>query len=335
MNRRVIAILLILAFTILVPSIASAQEVRIPDSNYYVYLTTPGSTARMTVFNPRSTIEVHLINRGAGDIVYWELRIYDPNNNLILTVSSSMYLSPNSDAAIYQYTLPPESPPGKWRVEINVRDSTGSYPQAVIYFEVPGPTTTTTPPPPPPVDHIIPYIIIGVALVATVVIVAAVLYYMRKPEKAPEAIPLPAPVQPPAPAPPAPRAGEETVVTPAPVTPAVSAPAVGGETVVALAKLVTPQGEALPITSLRQAFGREDFQRYVIPDQARLISRRSTPQFEIYFDLSTRQFYIVDNNSANGTYLNGVNIRGRGPQPLKDGDRINPAGVLELVFQTS
>jgi pSer/pThr/pTyr-binding forkhead associated (FHA) protein len=45
------------------------------------------------------------------------------------------------------------------------------------------------------------------------------------------------------------------------------------------------------------------------------------------------KWFIEDSGSTNGTLLNGVEIRGKGPQELKDGDEISPGGVIRLVFQ--
>jgi len=350
MTKRALPILVIIAFVILSSSIvfAQAQKVQIPNSSYYVYLATPGTRTPRSSFNPGETFEIHIENHGDDQDITYSLMIYDKDFVPMQAdyVTGSIHIPSGGDAPIpFQYTIPPKAPSGTWRIEITIQDATGTY-SGVIFFDVgvqpsPTPTTTTQPttqPVPPPTPLPTELIIIGIAAVSAVAIVAVVLYYRGKTSKPPEAVPLPAPSSPipsQTPVPPAPTAGEETVVTPTPVAPAMGAPAVGGETVVALARLVTPRGESIPITSMRQVFGREDFQRFVSPEQAKLISRRATPQFMIYFDTSTRQFYIVDNNSSNGTYLNGVNIKGRGPQPLNDGDKISPAGVIELVFQAS
>jgi len=349
MARRALPILLVIAFVILSSSIVFAQKVQIPNSSYYVYLATPGSRVPRSSFNPGETFEIHIENHGVDQDITYSLMIYDKDGMPMETslITGSIRIPSGGDAPIpYTYTIPPGAPSGKWRVVIEIQDAIGKY-SGTIFFDVgvqpsPTPTTTTTQTTPQPAPLPIPLptelIIVGIVAVGAVAIVAIFLYYRGKTSKPPETVPLPAPSSPipsQTPVPPAPTAGEETVVTPTPVAPAMGAPAVGGETVVALARLVTPRGESIPITSMRQAFGREDFQRFVSPEQAKLISRRATPQFMIYFDTSTRQFYIVDNNSSNGTYLNGVNIKGRGPQPLNDGDKISPAGVIELVFQAS
>jgi len=52
------------------------------------------------------------------------------------------------------------------------------------------------------------------------------------------------------------------------------------------------------------------------PGKADLLSRQ-------HFSLSCENgdYYIEDRGSTNGTRLNGSDVRGKGRQPLKDGDR--------------
>jgi hypothetical protein len=45
------------------------------------------------------------------------------------------------------------------------------------------------------------------------------------------------------------------------------------------------------------------------------------------------QFFIEDRGSSNGTKLNGQEIRGKGRQPLRDGDKLTFAS-FEAVFRT-
>jgi len=100
------------------------------------------------------------------------------------------------------------------------------------------------------------------------------------------------------------------------------------ETVYLVAKLELPDGRALPITSVRQTFGRNDFATYVTPEIANTISRN---HFTIYF--RGGEFYIEDVGSTNGTLLNNKEIRGLGPHVIKNGDVISPAGILSLRFR--
>jgi len=128
------------------------------------------------------------------------------------------------------------------------------------------------------------------------------------------------------PPPPPPR------VTPAvaPPAPVAAPPPPPQETMLYIARLETRDGKIVPITSVRQVFGRKDFEKLVDPVLARAISRE---HFTVFYDFRAGKFFIEDRSSTNGTLLNGTNIRGRGPIELKEGDTISPAGVLNLTFK--
>ncbi len=53
----------------------------------------------------------------------------------------------------------------------------------------------------------------------------------------------------------------------------------------------------------------------------------------ITYDPASRSFYVEDKNSTNGTRLNGVDIRGAGPQALRDGDQLELAGEVTFTVQ--
>jgi len=105
----------------------------------------------------------------------------------------------------------------------------------------------------------------------------------------------------------------------------------GGGTITVTAWLQAPGG-ALPITRLPQTFGRDDFRNLVPPQLLETISRR---HFTIGYDYVRSAFAIWDEGSTNGTYVNGVDIRGKGPIPLKYGDVIAPANAVQLKFAPS
>ena len=354
--RRLLVLALAAALLVAAAQAAYAQK-RISNSPYILYLTTSNPREVKTSFHPGETIYIRLSNTDPNDHkVSFTLEIIDPNNKVVNTYSAANILIPgNGQRLIYQWQVPEGAPTGQWTITIRLTDDTGATYTDSVYFQVVAPAPAVPPAPQKPVQQQggVPLaLVIGIVIAIVVVAALAVVLAMRGKKKAeeeyapPGGAPVPGtgaptapgptgPVAGPVPPPPAaPPAGEETTVVPggAPAAPAAPAPT-GGETVVTLAKLVAPNGKVIPIVSTRQAFGREDFQDIVPPESLRLISRRSKPQFEIFFDPNTKQFYIVDNNSANGTYLNGVNIRGKGPQPLKNGDKISPAGVIELTFQ--
>lgn len=97
---------------------------------------------------------------------------------------------------------------------------------------------------------------------------------------------------------------------------------------IALAKLEGPGGKELIIADVERIFGRSDFEQFLPWDAARTISRR---HFRIFYRAG--KWYVEDLNSTNGTMVNGEDIRGKGPRPVKDGDVISPAGVVNLVFR--
>jgi hypothetical protein len=134
---------------------------------------------------------------------------------------------------------------------------------------------------------------------------------------------------PPAAAPPPPPPRVAPVAAP-PAPAAIPPPPPPQETITYIAKLETRDGKIVPITGIRQVFGRRDFEKLVDPALARAISRE---HFTVFYDFRAGKFFIEDRSSTNGTLLNGANIRGRGPVELKEGDTISPAGVLHLTFK--
>jgi hypothetical protein len=95
-----------------------------------------------------------------------------------------------------------------------------------------------------------------------------------------------------------------------------------------IAFLQLPSGYTIPIAESNVEFGRDHFKPYLPPDTLKFISVR---HFRIYY--VGGQWYIEDLGSTNGTLLNGQEIRKKGPVPLKLGDVISPAGVINLVFK--
>jgi len=85
----------------------------------------------------------------------------------------------------------------------------------------------------------------------------------------------------------------------------------------------------IPLKTIPQEFGREDFRGYLPETQLPYISRR---HFRIGYDYARNSFVIEDLGSTNGTLVDGEDIRGKGPVPLKDGSIISPAGVVNLRF---
>jgi hypothetical protein len=95
----------------------------------------------------------------------------------------------------------------------------------------------------------------------------------------------------------------------------------------ARAKLSLPNGMEIQLAGASKIMGRGELARALELDDLGLISRK---QFII--NLDGDQFSIEDGGSANGTLLNSIDIKGKGPVDLNDGDTIEPAGAIKLEF---
>jgi hypothetical protein len=95
----------------------------------------------------------------------------------------------------------------------------------------------------------------------------------------------------------------------------------------ASAKLSLPNGTEIPLAGNCRIVGRGDLARALGLNELDLISRQ---HFQIKAE--GEQFYIEDLGSANGTRLNGTDIRGKGSVTLDDNDIIELAGSAHLTF---
>jgi hypothetical protein len=93
------------------------------------------------------------------------------------------------------------------------------------------------------------------------------------------------------------------------------------------AKIALPNGLEIQIAGKSRVIGRVELARALGLDELGLISRR---HFEVRSECE--QFYIEDLGSANGTRLNGADIKGKGPVSLNNDDVIEPAGAISLKF---
>ncbi len=103
-------------------------------------------------------------------------------------------------------------------------------------------------------------------------------------------------------------------------------------------ELVFPDGKKIVVLGEQvKVFGREDFVNYIPEHYLIYITRRAKGgQFIIACrstNLEDIQCFIRDDNSSNGTLVNGRDIKGIGWVPLRDGDIISPAGVINIVFK--
>lgn len=87
------------------------------------------------------------------------------------------------------------------------------------------------------------------------------------------------------------------------------------------------KGNVIEVSESSRTFGRQDFVNYLPESEYKFISRK-------HFTITKEgdRFYIQDENSANGTQLNGEEIKGRGKRELRNGDRIRVADTVELEF---
>ena len=93
------------------------------------------------------------------------------------------------------------------------------------------------------------------------------------------------------------------------------------------AKILLPNNMEIELDGNNLIMGRGDFARILNLDELGLISRN---HFEI--KPVNGQFYIEDLDSANGTMLNGEDIRGKGQTILNDSDVIELASAICLRF---
>jgi hypothetical protein len=95
------------------------------------------------------------------------------------------------------------------------------------------------------------------------------------------------------------------------------------------AKFISEDGKELSLNAAGQSLGRSDLRGLTAPGKADLLSRQ-------HFSLSCENgdYYIEDRGSTNGTRLNGSDVRGKGRQPLKNGDKIELASALTITFKS-
>jgi hypothetical protein len=91
-------------------------------------------------------------------------------------------------------------------------------------------------------------------------------------------------------------------------------------------------GQALRLRGSRIVIGREDLAGILQPEKLAYVTRRAKGgQFQII--RYGNAFYIQDTGSTNGTYVNEVDIRGRGWVQLKNGDVISVPNAFQAVFR--
>jgi len=92
-------------------------------------------------------------------------------------------------------------------------------------------------------------------------------------------------------------------------------------------KIALPNGMEILLDGGGRVIGRGDLARALEIQKLALVSRR-----HLEIKAQQGQFYIEDLGSANGTRLNGVDIKGKGQVALNHEDVIELAGVIRLKF---
>ena len=92
-------------------------------------------------------------------------------------------------------------------------------------------------------------------------------------------------------------------------------------------KIALPNGMEILLDGGGRVIGRGDLARALEIQELALVSRR-----HLEIKAQQGQFYIEDLGSANGTRLNGVDIKGKGQVALNHDDIIELAGIVRLKF---
>ena len=284
---------------------------------------------RTNYFNPGDTIELRA--ESESPVGPYTIKVYlsfppgTGRGEIFVGEQSSITIHPS--LLIVTYPLNPNAPSGRYSFHVKVYDAWGRLVQeGYVDFQVSPPITSPPSPPPEGGGPEWMYIILAIGIIAVAGVISAIVL-MRKPKVSPEIRPLPSL--------PGPSEGGTIPITAGPVTAGpggtIQIPGPGGGTI-QLTAMFKVGDKIVPISTLPQSFGREDFAGIAPPEVLNAISRRARPQFTVSFDYANKTFIIEDNNSVNGTLLNGENIRGKGPRPLRNGDIVSPAGVLNMRF---
>ena len=98
----------------------------------------------------------------------------------------------------------------------------------------------------------------------------------------------------------------------------------------ARARLKLPDNREISLATREQWIGRDDLNGIVPEHDVKYISRR-----HLIIKFESGQYYIEDQDSANGTKLNGTEIKGKGKFQLNNGDLIEAADVVVFSYRTS
>lgn len=279
--------------------------------NLYFYLSKSPVGAEEIRFMRGDTVFVVASPPIGGATVEMEILLFFPpeagRTPLILLQRTRVTLT--ADRVVARYQIAETDHTGKYAIRVRVWDpATGKFEEGDLPFEV-------------VVEFPMHWLIVPVIIILAGI--GAVVMLRRRPSPVPPLV-LPERER-------AMGMGERTEVIQAPGA-TIAVPTPSGETMRFVAMLEFGD-KVIPITSLPARFGREDFVGIVPSNVLSMISRRMPRgQFTIDYDYASGNFVIIDEGSTNGTFVNGVDIRGKGRVPLKNGDIISPANAFNLRF---
>ena len=94
------------------------------------------------------------------------------------------------------------------------------------------------------------------------------------------------------------------------------------------ARFMLAGGGEIPLSGSARSYGRNDFKSLTTIEKSSLLSRQ-----HLLINYDNGHYYIEDRDSANGTKVNGEEIRGSGKRALKDGDVIDLADGIIMNFK--
>jgi len=103
--------------------------------------------------------------------------------------------------------------------------------------------------------------------------------------------------------------------------------------------LYSSRGKITVEGQIERLFGREDFINFLGQEESNYVSRKQKGgHFSIFLrrdQNNQTRYFIKDMESANGTLVNGRDIRGLGKVEIFPGDSISPGGIIPFEFRPS